>query len=166
MIPQLNRFNAVGKVSQLLLASIIPHSHPNAIVINLVAGGLAEAGAKQAGDIAHDLKVGHSIGARSEAQLYGEIFGCLAGAFISCALYKLYTSVYTIPGEMFRVPMSHLAVLTARLVNGHGLPDRAASFAIGFGILFAIITVIKIQYADRNWSRLLPGGVPFAIGTP
>ena len=47
----LNPVSGIGKVSQLVFALIIPRSNPNAIIINLIAGGIAEAGAQQAGDL-------------------------------------------------------------------------------------------------------------------
>ena len=83
----LNPVSGIGKVSQLLFALIVPRTNPNAIIINLVAGGIAEAGAQQAGDLMQDLKTGHLIGASPKgnsrvycrtrakcvAQFYGQV---------------------------------------------------------------------------------------------
>jgi uncharacterized oligopeptide transporter (OPT) family protein len=44
-------------VSQLVFATIIPYSNPNAIIMNVLSAGLAEAGASQAGDLAFDFKI-------------------------------------------------------------------------------------------------------------
>jgi uncharacterized oligopeptide transporter (OPT) family protein len=43
----LNPVSGLGKISQVCFAAIMP----GAIVANLVAGGIAEAGAQQAGDL-------------------------------------------------------------------------------------------------------------------
>jgi uncharacterized oligopeptide transporter (OPT) family protein len=148
----------------LVFATLISRSNPNAIIINILSAGIAQAGASQAGDIAFDFKIGHLVGARPEAQLYGQIIGSLFGAFISCGIYKLYASQYPIPGDLFRIPSAFLDVSTAKLVMGRGLPAGVAPFALGTAILFVIVTITKIRYANRWWQKLIPGGVAFAIG--
>jgi uncharacterized oligopeptide transporter (OPT) family protein len=148
-------------VSQLAFATLISRSHPNVIIMNVLSAGIAEAGSSQAGDIAFDFKIGHLVGAEPQAQLYGQIIGSIFGAFISCGIYRLYTSQYPIPGPLFQIPSSFLDVSTARLVMGRGLPEGAGEFALGFGIFFAMI---KMKYADRWWQNLIPSGVAFAIG--
>ena len=50
----LNPVSAIGKISQLEFAVV----QPNNIIASLVAGGIAEAGASQAGDLMQDLKTG------------------------------------------------------------------------------------------------------------
>jgi uncharacterized oligopeptide transporter (OPT) family protein len=143
-------------VSQLVFATLISRSHPNVIIMNVLSAGIAEAGSSQAGDIAFDFKIGHLVGAEPQAQLYGQIIGSIFGAFISCGIYRLYTSQYPIPGPLFQIPSSFLDVSTARLVMGRGLPEGAGEFALGFGIFFAVTTMIKMKYADRWWQNLIP----------
>jgi hypothetical protein len=58
-------------VSQLVFATLISRSDPNAIIINLLSAAVAQAGANQAGDISFDFKIGSLVGARPEAQIYG-----------------------------------------------------------------------------------------------
>ncbi|TAQ88175.1 hypothetical protein B7494_g3497 [Chlorociboria aeruginascens] len=77
-------------VSQLVSAPPISHSNPNGIIVNLISAAVAQAGADQAGELSYDFKVGSLVGARSEAQVYGQIIGSLFGALISCGIYKLY----------------------------------------------------------------------------
>jgi uncharacterized oligopeptide transporter (OPT) family protein len=153
-----------GKISQLIFALLIPRSNKYNVVINLIAGGLAEAGASQAGDIGYDLKIGHLLGGRPEDQFYGQIIGSIVGSFLGCALYKLYTSVYEIPGKLFPIPISHIFLLAARLVTGAGLPPKVPMFATGFAMFFVVGTVIKIRYANHWWQNLIPGGVAFGVG--
>ena len=104
----LNPVSGIGKVSQLVFALIMSSSNPNAIIINLIAGGIAEAGAQQAGDLMQDLKTGHLLGASPKAQFYGQIIGSIWSAIISAGIYKLYTRVYEIPGPLFQIPTAQV----------------------------------------------------------
>lgn len=133
-------------------------------MINIIAGGIAEAGASQAGDLAYDLKVGQLVGADPQAQLYGQALGSITGVFVSVGLYKLYTAIYEIPGPLFQIPVAHIWVLAARLALGNRLPPQAAQFASATAIIFALIIFAKRQFKDATLVRCLPGGVAFAIG--
>ena len=104
----LNPVSGIGKVSQLVFALIIPRSNPKAIIINLIAGGIAEAGAQQAGDLMQDLKTGHMLGASPKVQFYGQLIGSLWSAIISPGIYKLYTHVYEIPSDLFQIPTAQV----------------------------------------------------------
>jgi uncharacterized oligopeptide transporter (OPT) family protein len=72
----------------------------SSVVANIIAGGVAEAGAQQAGDLMQDLKTGALLKASPRSQFYGQMIGSLASVFVSTGAYKLYTSVYEIPGEL------------------------------------------------------------------
>jgi OPT family oligopeptide transporter len=104
----LNPVSGIGKVSQLVFAVIIPRNNPKAIIINLIAGGIAEAGAQQAGDLMQDLKTGHLLGASPKVQFYGQLIGSIWSAIISAGIYKLYTHVYEIPGDLFQIPAAQV----------------------------------------------------------
>jgi len=65
----LNPVSAIGKISQLLFAIV----QPNNVVANLVAGGISEAGAQQAGDLMQDLKTGYLWQASPKAQFQGQV---------------------------------------------------------------------------------------------
>ena len=121
----LNPVSGISKLTQLFFALVTPLSSPNAITINLLAGAISESGALQAGDIMQDLKTGHLIGAAPKAQFYGQMIGSAAGAVVSALVYKLYTTVYEVPGGMFQVPTAYVWIFTARLVTGQGLPEMA-----------------------------------------
>lgn len=82
----LNPVSAIGKISQLVFALVAPGN----IVANLIAGGISEAGAQQAGDLMQDLKTGHLLGASPKAQFYGQMIGSLASVFVSSGIYVLY----------------------------------------------------------------------------
>lgn len=170
----LNPVSGISKLTQLVFALIVPTGkHANhAIIINLLAGAVSEAGALQAGDILQDLKAGHLIGASPKAQFYGQLIGSVVGAFVSAAVYKLYISVYTIPGELFQVPTAYVWIFTARLVTGEGLPPMAWQYASVAGAIFVVTTTIRIYllaYRDESeWCRRIhpwiPGGIAVAVG--
>ena len=100
----LNPVSGIAKVSQFIFAGVLPGN----LVGNIVAGAVAEAGAQQAGDLMQDLKTGHLIHASPRAQFYAQMIGSLFSAFIAAGVYKLYKSVYEIPGPQFPVPAAQV----------------------------------------------------------
>ncbi|KAM7214454.1 oligopeptide transporter [Rhypophila decipiens] len=151
-------------ISQLVFAMLVPGSMPFAIVINLISAGMTVAAANQAGDLAYDLKVGSLIGAHPDAQIYGQIIGSIFGSLVSCAVYRLYSSQYTIPGPLFPVPSAYLVLSTARLLLGHGLPEGVFPFVVTAALLSTACTAVKIRYEDCWWQNLVPSGVSVAMG--
>ncbi|ORZ09074.1 OPT oligopeptide transporter protein-domain-containing protein [Lobosporangium transversale] len=171
----LNPVSGIGKVSQFIFGGIVP----GGIVANLVAGGIAEAGAQQAGDLMQDLKTGHLMGASPKAQFWGQLIGSLASVFISTGVYKLYSTAYELPGPQFAVPTAKVWLDLARLVNGHSLPEHTGPFILGFSFLFAGLTILTTIYSDAaflrkldsggggkrpKWLKYIPSGIAFAIG--
>ncbi|KAL8910160.1 MAG: hypothetical protein Q9171_004538 [Xanthocarpia ochracea] len=159
----LNPVSGISKLTQLFFALIIPSSDPNAVTINLIAGAISESGALQAGDMMQDLKTGHLLGASPRAQFYGQMIGSAVGAVVSAGVYKLYTSVYEVPGGLFQVPTGYVWIFTARLVTGKGLPHMAWQWALGAGILFAVMTALRIKGQGRWWQAWVPGGIAVAV---
>jgi OPT family oligopeptide transporter len=160
----LNPVSGISKLAQLFFALIIPQSNKNSVLINLIAGAVSEAGALQAGDLLQDLKTGHLLGAAPKAQFWGQIIGSTVGAVVSALVYRLYTSVYEVPGELFQVPTGYVWIFTARLVTGQGLPPMAAQWALGAAILFTITTCIRIVGSGKKWHPFIPGGIAVAVG--
>ena len=169
----LNPVSGISKLTQLIFAFVTPKGSPNAMVINILAGGISEAGALQAGELLQDLKCGHLLGASPLAQFYGQLIGTGVGSVVSALVYKLYTSVYQIPGGLFQVPTGYVWVFTARLVTGQGLPDRSPQFAIAAAAVWALLTVIRIYGQSRKnpdgskgapWVAYVPGGIAVAVG--
>ncbi|KLT46468.1 OPT superfamily oligopeptide transporter [Cutaneotrichosporon oleaginosum] len=162
----INPVSGIGKISQLLFAVL----QPGNVVANVIAGGVAEAGAQQAGDLMQDLKTGHLLRASPRSQFYGQMIGSLASVFVSTAGYKFYTSVYTIPGPEFAVPSAGVWLNLARLLNNGHLPDHVVPFMIMFGGAFSLIAVAKIMLARSPNPTIaaavstLPSGIAFAIG--
>ncbi|KAF7890941.1 uncharacterized protein EAF01_010750 [Botrytis porri] len=162
----LNPVSGISKLAQLFFALIIPQSNKNSILINLVAGAVSEAGALQAGDLMQDLKTGHLLGAAPNAQFWGQIIGSAVGAVVSALIYKLYTNVYQVPGDLFQVPTGYVWIFTARLVTGKGLPDMAAQWAMGAAVIFTGTTLLRIWGKGKGawWYDYVPGGIAVAVG--
>ena len=69
---------------------------PGNIIANIVAGGIAEAGAMSAGDMIQDLKTGHILHASPRAQFFGQIIGTCFSIFVSIGAFQLYNSIYEV----------------------------------------------------------------------
>ena len=162
----LNPVSGISKLTQLFFALATPSSSPNAVIINLLAGAISESGALQAGDLLQDLKTGHLLGASPKAQFYGQLIGSAIGAVVSALVYKLYVSVYEVPGGMFQVPTGYVWIFTARLVTGQGLPPKVAEWAAGFAAVFVGLTVLRIYGNAKKawWVPYVPGGIAVAVG--
>ncbi|KAJ1984279.1 OPT super [Dimargaris verticillata] len=156
----LNPVSGIGKVSQVIFAGVVPGD----IVANLVAGGIAEAGAQQAGDMMQDLKTGHLLHASPRAQFYGQMIGSFFSVFVSVGAYYLYSTSYRIPGPEFEAPTAQVWLDMSRLVNGHALPTNSTPFIIGFALVFGLLPIIEHRFAHHRWVRFLPSGIAFAIG--
>uniref|UniRef100_A0A0L0NW13 Oligopeptide transporter n=1 Tax=Candidozyma auris TaxID=498019 RepID=A0A0L0NW13_CANAR len=164
----LNPVSGIGKLSQLIFAAFIPRNHPSRILVNLVAGGIAEAGAQQAGDLMQDLKTGHLLGASPKAQFAAQMIGTVYSVFVSSIMYKVYNSVYEIPSQTFRIPTAVVWIDCSRLVTGEGLPPHAFEFCILFGAVFGLISAVKnilpSHSRHHKYLKYLPNGVAVGIG--
>ncbi|THH08926.1 hypothetical protein EW145_g2371 [Phellinidium pouzarii] len=156
----LNPVSGLGKISQLLFAFI----QPGNVVANIIAGGVAEAGAQQAGDLMQDLKTGHLLHASPRAQFYGQLIGSSVSILVTATAYNLYTRAYVIPGPSFPAPTAYVWLSLARLLrNGH-LPPQSGTFMLYFSLIFAAISFLKTHKRTAAYTRWLPSGVAFAIG--
>ncbi|KAJ5901865.1 hypothetical protein N7495_002393 [Penicillium taxi] len=172
----LNPVSGISKLTQLIFSLATPASHFSrraALVTNLLAGAVSESGALQAGDMMQDLKTGHILGASPKAQFYGQVIGSLVGAVLSTAVYKLYVSVYDIPGDMFQTPTAYVWIFTARLVTGHGLPEMVWQVSVLAGVVWMFLTALRLVGASPSFSRngspapwrdWIPGGIAVAVG--
>lgn len=155
----LNPVSGISKLSQIAASALMP----GAIVANLIAGGIAEASAQQAGDLMQDLKTGYLLHASPKAQFYGQLIGSLISSFVATGAYLLYTSVYEVPGPEFPAPTAQVWLDMSRLVNGHPLPPHVFEFVVAFAVLFCILTFLK-ETKKAKWHQWIPQGIAFAIG--
>lgn len=164
----LNPVSGIGKISQLICAVLIPQGTPGAILINLISGGISEATTQQAGDLMQDLKTGYLLGASPRAQFSAQVIGSIYSILLSSVMYKVYNSLYEIPGKMFKIPTAVIWIDCARLVNGSGLPPYALTFSIVFGVIFGLISLaknlIEPHHKYYKYMHYLPDGVPVGIG--
>jgi len=158
----LNPVSGLGKISQLFFAWI----QPGNIVANIIAGGVAEAGAQQAGDLMQDLKTGHLIRASPRAQFFGQLIGSSLSIIVTTTAYTLYNRAYQIPGPSFPAPTAYVWLGLARLLRDGDLPPKSGGFMLAFAILFGAVAGVK-AYAQRRglkYAKWIPSGVAFAIG--
>ncbi|VDC04799.1 unnamed protein product [Peniophora sp. CBMAI 1063] len=158
----LNPVSGLGKISQLLFAVI----QPGNVVANIIAGGVAEAGAQQAGDLMQDLKTGHLVHASPRAQFYGQLVGSTLSIFVTVTAYTLYSRAYPIPGPTFPAPTAYVWLSLARLLRNGELPEKSGQFMLGAAILFGLLSALKTRLtrSQSRYAYLLPSGVAFAIG--
>lgn len=138
---------------------------PGNVVANLVAGGIAEAGAQQAGDLMQDMKTGYLWGSSPKAQFHGQVrfdarsrssapflncflvcaqlIGSLASVFVSTGVYCLYRRVYEFPSTAFPVPTAAIWLNLARLVNTGKLPPHTEGAMLIFGTAFVALATLK-----------------------
>jgi len=163
----LNPVSGLGKISQLLFAVI----QPGNVAANIIAGGVAEAGAMQAGELMQDLKTGHLLRASPRAQFYGQIVGTLLSIFVTVTAYSLYTRAYPIPGPSFPAPTAYVWLSFARLLRDGELPAHTVEFMLASALIFGVLSAVKTAAARNPRSVALarigpwiPSGVAFAIG--
>jgi uncharacterized oligopeptide transporter (OPT) family protein len=176
----LNPVSGLGKISQLLFAVL----QPGNVVANVVAGGVAEAGAQQAGDLMQDLKTGHLLRASPRAQFAGQMIGSTFSIIVSTSAYRVYQKAYTIPGPAFPAPTAYVWLSLARLLRkyllhpcgGHdadetgigdgSLPPESAKFMLAFALVFGFLAAVKTRGLRSGawWAGYIPSGVAFAIG--
>ncbi|KAG8906328.1 hypothetical protein FRB99_007108 [Tulasnella sp. 403] len=158
----LNPVSGLGKLAQLAFAFL----QPGNVVANIIAGGVAEAGAQQAGDLMQDLKTGHLLHASPRAQFYGQLIGSSLSIFVSATAYQLYTRAYTIPSPNFPAPTAYVWLSLARLLRDGSLPPKTSDFMLWFGLAAVCVAIAKVRATaiDSPWARWIPSGVAFAIG--
>ncbi len=145
----------ISRFTQVIFALATSKDNPHRFLINLLPGQLADSGAGQVGDMMQDLKTGHPLRASPMAQSFGATIGSIFNALISPFIYRLYTSVYELPGTQFPILQAYVWIFAARLVTGRGLPRMVGTFAICATILFTISTALRLyirnhQSADGN----------------
>jgi uncharacterized oligopeptide transporter (OPT) family protein len=80
-----NPVGAMGKVTQLIFAGLVPASS----AANLMTASVTAGAASQCSDLMHDLKCGHLLGGIARKQVVGQILGSVAGAAVAGAFYLI-----------------------------------------------------------------------------
>lgn len=181
----LNPVSGLGKLAQLAFAFL----QPGNVIANIVAGGVAEAGAQQgtaqrrapyntckrngltllsqkAGDLMQDLKTGHLLNASPRAQFYGQVIGSTLSIFVSATAYRLYVRAYSVPSPNFPAPTAFVWLSLARLLRNGSLPPHSSEYMLRFGLAATVVAAVKVRATStgRPWARWVPSGVAFAMG--
>ncbi len=90
----INPLTAAGKVSQLLFGAL----SPGQVITNLMAGGVAAAGAASAGDMLQDWKTGYLLKISMRAQFVAQILATFVGVLVAVPIYRLFDKAYVIGG--------------------------------------------------------------------
>jgi OPT family oligopeptide transporter len=156
----INPVSGVGKLSQLLFAGIAPGN----VASNIIAGGIAEAGAQQAGDMMQDLKTGYLHRSSPRAQFFAQMVGAFFSVFFAIAAWKLYNNAYEIPGPEFSVPSAALWLDMALLLSGESdyFPRNITPFCVVAGLLAGSLPLLE-KFKPRL-KPYLPSAVAFGIG--
>ena len=149
---------------QFAFALLVSRSDPNRFIISLILSAITKAGTMPAAILMFNLKTGRLLGASPTHQLVGHALGSVLGAFVATGLYKLYTTALAVPGDLFQIPAAYGSVSAVRLAWGEGLPPRCAEVSVAFAGVTALVTILKIRYANSGWCKYLPGGVAFSVG--
>jgi uncharacterized oligopeptide transporter (OPT) family protein len=129
-----------------------------------VAGGIAEAGAQQAGDMMQDLKTGYLLRSSPRAQFLVQVIGSFFSIFFAVGAWYLYNQAYEIPGPDFQAPSATLWLNMSKFLTDPNtkLPDHLTPFCIAGGIVAAILPLI--EKFKPHIAHYLPSAVAFAIG--
>ena len=159
-----NLRSITGRVAQFIIGLSVPTSYPNYIFANLLLSGAVETGASQASQQMGGLKTAYMTKTAPRTIFYGQMIGSLAGTIIATLVYRIYTSVKTIPSDEFGVPDAHLWLVAAKLIYQQGLPPRALDFATGAFFIGAAFSMLRILASNRWWQYLVPSSIAMAIG--
>lgn len=133
--------SGLGKITQLLFGAMFPHN----MIGNVIAGGVAEAGAQQAGDLMQDLKTGYLLGVPLRAQFAGQLLGSLVSVFASTLAFYVFDRAYSVPSPSLPAPTAAVWVSMAELMAGTGsIPRQVIPFAVGGAVLSALLTVALV----------------------
>jgi len=156
----LNPTSGISKLTQLVFAAIAPGN----IIMNILAGAIAEAAAMSAGDMSQDLKTGHLIGASPRAQFFAMGIGSCVGIFSSVAAFLLYQPL--IGSEELQAPVATVWIVFAQGLS-KGLPTGVLPYVILFFLVGISLSAVYNTFppsSSRKWSAFIPSGVAIAIG--
>lgn len=161
-----------GKVSQLLFAKLVPKSNPDAVLINLIAGGIAEAAIVQAAGLTFQLKVGQLLDVPLLEIFSSHLLGTIIGAVFAPLWYSVMTHIFPIGTSGNDIPTAHLWEQAARRLLSRGLPQGASGWILITTLVFVVLAVAKIAIAEvseeesglREIVTWVPSGASFAMG--
>ena len=156
----INPVGGMGKVTQAIFGTMT-----SSMTSNLMAAGITGAGASQAGDMMHDLKTGHLLGASPKAQFKAQLIGILAGVVFAVPVYLLFDQAYEIGGENspLTAPAAQAWKAVAEVMSKgfDALPMMAEWGMLGGAVLGALFPLIR--RFKPSWAAYTPSGLAFGI---
>lgn len=164
----------VGKVSQLAIGAVLPHT-PAA---NLMSANVAGGAASQCADLLQDLKCGHLLGAAPKWQSVAQVVGVMGGAILGTAVYLLLVGDPAVTLRTPELPAPGVvgAVAVAGLFDAGGaiLPAGAGPAVLIAAMLGVVLTLLEklLPARARRWTVsgsaiglacVLPPSVPLTI---
>lgn len=133
----------MGKVTQLLFGVIAPASPAANLMTATVTGGAAS----QCGDLLHDLKTGHLIGASARLQAMAQVLGVISGAIVASGIYlvlipdpknQLFTPEWPAPAAA-----AWKAVAELFMKGFESMPQGALAAMVWAGIAGIVLAVLE-----------------------
>lgn len=158
----INPLGGMGKVTQLIFGALSPGSVPT----NLMSAAITSGGAAQAGDMMHDLKTGHMLGASPYKQFKAQCVGIFVGMLVCIPVYKLFDAAYVIGEGDLPAPAAHAWKAMAQLLSEgiDALPSTAVWMvlcACAFGVMLSLLK--KVDAAKPYLPSGLAMGIAFIV---
>lgn len=155
----INPVGGMGKVTQMVFGGLSPGN----MSTNLMAAAITGAGASQAGDMMHDLKTGHMLGASPRNQFLAQLVGIAAGVVAVVPIYFLFDHAYEIGTGRLPAPAAHAWKAVAEVMSkGFDSLPMHAEWAIVAGLVFGASLPLIRKLAPRL-APFTPSGMAVGI---
>lgn len=151
---------ALGPVTQLIFGVLTPGNVSGNIMSANVTGGVG----LHAADLLTTLKTGWLLGAKPRHQLYAQLFGVLAGAFVVVPAFMLILpDPSVLGGEEWPAPSCVVwAGVSKAFSDGISALPSSAQTAIGVGLALGVLLALLERFAPKGVRAWLPS--PSGIG--
>ncbi len=154
----INPLGGMGKVTQLVFGALSPGSIPT----NLMSAAITSGAATQAGDMMHDLKTGHLLGASPYKQFKAQCVGIFVGMLICIPIYKLFDTAYVIGEGDLPAPAAHAWKAMAQLLSeGLDVLPQSSLYAVAGAIVLGVI--LSLLKTIDSVKKYLPSGLAMGI---
>jgi OPT family oligopeptide transporter len=157
---------ALGPVTQAIYGGLVPGNVPANVMGANVTGGVG----LHAADLLTDLKSGYLLGANPRQQLFGQLFGVLAGAAIVVPAFNLLVPTASVIGSPeFPAPSVQVwAGVSKALTDGLGGLDPTARVAALAGFVLGAVLTVAERFAPEKARAYIPtaSGIGIAMVVP
>lgn len=151
---------ALGPVTQLVYGVITPGNLPGNIMSANVTAGVG----LHAADLLTTLKTGWLLGAKPRHQVYAQLFGVVAGAFVVVPAFNLIIpDPSVLGGEAWPAPSCVVwAGVSQAFADGIGALPASARTAVWIGFALGVALALMEKFAPARLRSLLPS--PAGLG--